>query len=250
MANPFRKSQPGGRFNARNVIFGLLLLGVVIIAIGLGAGLHHGHSTSSSSSSASTTSGTATTTSGPANPVKTATTAQFLGNVTSENSNSVRDGGWQGQIGSTYINTYADTVPCTNRSRTNCYGLIASNTASTPGDDPESYVDVSVTGYNSVQFCPVVKGENISTWAIWLSAVVETGTDTGIVFFTRIHRAKLPQTIMGGGVATVTFNGSTPICTRTTGESSSSHAPKLLGRKANTLCSTMVGCTSRRAILW
>ena len=93
------------------------ILVIVVLIVGLYFGLHHHYNNSGDSlpSSPSTPptpnhrNGTSTT-SNTTSPVKLATTPAFLGNVTSNNTPDVRDCGWAGNIGDSWIITYAGKV--------------------------------------------------------------------------------------------------------------------------------------------
>lgn len=175
---------------------------------------------SSSSSTVSSTTGTVATTSSystaiPTNPVKLASTPSFLGNVTSNNTPDVRDGGWMGNIGDDWIITYADTVPC-QKYQVGCAGLESSNSASLATNNPDSYSDIEVTNSgHATYFCPVIGDEAADLIAIWLSNVAEVNSTAGIVNYIRLERNNTAdEYVLGTGVASIDISGSKPVCTR------------------------------------
>jgi len=157
----------------------------------------------------------------PTNPVKLLGVPKFLGNVTSSNTGDIRDLGYQGSIGKTFINTYGDTIPCSSYQK-GCYGLGAPNSASvvTAEDDVLQYTDLKLgpQGKHATIFCPLSAAYNeTNAWGLGLTNVVDTGKNRGVVFFVRNDRTKNGSGIVGSGVAHISIdkrNGTNITCTR------------------------------------
>ena len=175
--------------------------------------------TATSTSFISSTSTIATPIPSPAqtgvNPVTLAGIPKFLGNVSSSNTPDIRDLGFMGNIGSTYIMTFGDTIPCIAW-QDQCVDLEAPNSAGiiTSSDNDTQFTDVNVDSAGHAEiFCPMVDGEPPS-FGLGLSNVVETSDEQGIVFFTRDNRSTLAGQIVGSGVAFVNITSGKPVCTR------------------------------------
>lgn len=257
----FRDKAGRLRWKRTLIIAASVVLAIVVLGIGLGYGLKK-HNNSSSSSSSGTGTGstpinnstdlcaTINTTSTSTNPVKLASTPVFLGNVTSNNTNDVRDTGWQGNIGSDWIITFADTVPCKGADHYKCAGLEASNSAALATSNPDDYEDIKVgTTDHAEQFIPRFANESVSGIALWPSAVLEIGTNMGIVYYTRLNRSDASDLFVEGtGCATVDTSGARPIATRKTGNIPSI-SPQQNRKELNISSnSSMVG--HRRTIFW
>jgi len=120
-----------------------------------------------------------------------------------------------GNIGSTYIMSFGDTIPCI-AFQDQCVDLEAPNSAGivTSSDNDTQYTDVNVDGAGHAEiFCPMVDGEPPS-FGLGLSNVVETSDEQGIVFFTRDNRSTPAGEIVGSGVAFINITSGKPVCTR------------------------------------
>ncbi|KAK9372339.1 uncharacterized protein V1513DRAFT_427659 [Lipomyces chichibuensis] len=140
----------------------------------------------------------------------------FLGHIHSTTTYCIRDNGFNGSIGNITLLTYGDTLYRDSNYSNKFRGIVANSVAQATSN-PLQVVDVLLNSKGwPQQFCPFnsVWNESITTDAIGVTNIVETGSGTGIVFFLKNHRAGGIDRIIGAGVATVTMSGNVPSCTR------------------------------------
>jgi hypothetical protein len=140
--------------------------------------------------------------------------AVLLGNQTSGNDDGTyRDGGWEGQIGTTFFQLYADTQNCdVNDAATNCQGLtFRPNTIALSTPDPEIVTDY-VTPFPAT-FCD----PNTPGYRIHPTNIVSLSSTTGVVWYSNIstdNTVDINGASVGSGVATISWSGSgSPTCT-------------------------------------
>ncbi|KAK9357846.1 hypothetical protein V1504DRAFT_463026 [Lipomyces starkeyi] len=149
-------------------------------------------------------------------PIVSVSADTFLGDVHSITTYCIRDNGFNGQIGNIALITYGDTL-YRDSSYSNVFRGMVSNSVAQATSNPLQVVDVLLNSNGwPQQFCPVNPqwGEDIAVDAIGISNIVETGTNTGILFFLKNHRPGGINNYIGCGVATVTLNLNVPSCTR------------------------------------
>ncbi|KAJ7691016.1 hypothetical protein B0H17DRAFT_1201362 [Mycena rosella] len=156
----------------------------------------------------------------PSNPVKIAKT-EFLGYRNASNDQSVRDLGYMGNIGSTYILTFGDGVGTTNaktRTDSGCAFITARDGAGLPGSDPLSYADVNLRKDlcggvpQMARFCPELSGETDSS-GLGITNIVGLN-DTYGALWTLPQQCGSSCVSQGAGLAVVTMKAGTPVCTR------------------------------------
>jgi hypothetical protein len=151
--------------------------------------------------------------------------AERLGNVTSSNTENIRDLGFSGTIGNVSINSYGDTLICGDGSAKDRYYqtqpcvLLDANSAAYATDDPQVITDFNLSADGNAQmFCDYFPDESpASSYGMGITNVVaEPGSDTqGILYFLKNYRPTGVDQIVGAGVAVVDVSGEYPSCTRT-----------------------------------
>lgn len=148
--------------------------------------------------------------------------AEFLGNVTSSNTQNIRDLGFAGTIGKVSINTYGDTLTCGDGkepdriAQKNCMVLHA-NSAAYSTDDPKFITDFNLDkNGNSQIFCGYFPHETPEMdYGMGITNVVPTSDTAGVLYFLKNHRPGGNNDIVGAGVAVVDVSGPFPTCKRT-----------------------------------
>lgn len=152
-------------------------------------------------------------------------TSEFLGNVTSTNTENIRDLGFSGTVGSLNINTYGDTLICGDGSAHDRYyqtppcNLLHANSAAYAEPDPRNITDFNLdTDGNAQIFCGYFADETPEgNYGMGLTNVIaQPGSSTqGILYFLKNYRPNAMDMIVGAGVAVVDVSGPYPTCTRT-----------------------------------
>ncbi|KAK0128101.1 hypothetical protein ONS95_000086 [Cadophora gregata] len=150
---------------------------------------------------------------------------EFLGNVTSTNTEDIRDLGFSGTVGSVNINTYGDTLICGDGSAHDRYYqtppclLLHANSAAYARSDPRYITDFNLDRNGNAQiFCGYFDDETPeSSYGMGLTNVIALpGSSTkGILYFLKNFRPNGKDMIVGAGVAVVDVSGSYPTCRRT-----------------------------------
>jgi len=155
----------------------------------------------------------ANTVRGVANPISVLS-AVLLGNQTSSNApGTYRDGGWQGQIGTTFFQLYADTQHCdVNNAGSTCEGLtFRPNTIALSTSNPQVVTDYT-TPFPST-FCD----PGVANYRIHPTTIVSLSSTTGVVWYSNISSdttLDINGASIGSGVAIVSYSGSgPPTCT-------------------------------------
>lgn len=150
---------------------------------------------------------------GASNPISVQS-AVILGNQTSGNDPATyRDGGWEGQVGSTYFQVYADTLHCAdaNNAASACdLSTFRENTVALSSSNPQVVTDF-VSPYPAT-LCASSK----SGYRLHLTNIIPLTSTTGFVFYSNIS-SDTSQDIdgaeVGSGVAIITYSGSgSPTC--------------------------------------
>ncbi|CAL3972297.1 unnamed protein product [Diplocarpon coronariae] len=152
-------------------------------------------------------------------------TSERLGNVTSSNTENIRDLGFSGTIGNVTLNTYGDTLTCGSGSAWDRYfqspscALLHANSAAFAGPDPMNITDFNLdeTG-NSRIFCGYFPDETPeSSYGMGITNVIALpGSDTeGALYFLKNYRPAGVDMIVGAGLALVNISGAYPTCQRT-----------------------------------
>lgn len=150
--------------------------------------------------------------------------AVFLGNITSTNTEDIRDLGFAGAIGKVSINTYGDTLICGDGSAHDRYyqtspcNLLAANGAAYSTPNPLDITDFNLNGANAQMFCNYNSAEvPHSDYGMGLTNVIAMpgSTTKGALYFLKNHRPGGKDNIVGGGLAIVDVSGKYPTCTRT-----------------------------------
>ncbi|KAI9718823.1 MAG: hypothetical protein M1828_006585 [Chrysothrix sp. TS-e1954] len=142
-----------------------------------------------------------------------------LGFLDSTNApDTVRDLGFAGHIGSTYLLSFGDNVVCTaDHPQKGCEaGVVAANSV---GIDlhPKSFRDFDLTSGHPQQFCKYLDSldEYPTGSGLELSAIQEDQTGAaGFVYWQGTNRGSRPSKLTGAGFATVDISGAYPVCTR------------------------------------
>ena len=160
-----------------------------------------------------------------AQPSFTVTSAVINGNITSTNTEDIRDLGFSGIIGTTPLNVYGDTIICGNGSEYDRYyqvppfPIYGANSAAFPSKtNKQSITDFNLNSVGSAQqFCPFNSMEvPNSDYGMGITNVVATSSTEGILYFLKNYRPNPAfNDIIGAGVAVVDISGSYPTCTRT-----------------------------------
>ena len=149
----------------------------------------------------------------PSNPVRVESTPSFLGNVTSTNTDAVRDLGYQGKVNNVWVNTFGDTVPCTQTTpQVGCIGLVSSNSAGIMSSTTR-YEDIGNIGQSAAQFCPFIEGEARGS-GLGITNIIPITKNKSILYTYAINRANLPFSPPGAGIAVVTLEHGVPVCRR------------------------------------
>jgi len=151
--------------------------------------------------------------------------AELLGNVTSSNTENIRDLGFAGTIGKVTINSYGDTLICGDGSAEDRYyqtqpcNLLEANSAAYATDNPQIITDFNLSADGNAQmFCDYFSYETpASSYGMGITnAIAQPGSDTqGVLYFLKNSRPTGTDNIVGAGVAVVDVSGDYPTCTRT-----------------------------------
>jgi len=152
-------------------------------------------------------------------------TSEFLGNVTSTNTENIRDLGFSGTVGNVNINTYGDTLICGDGSAHDRYyqappcNLLHANSAAYAEPDPRNITDFNIDADGNAQiFCGYFADEAPEeNYGMGLTNVIaQPGSSThGILYFLKNYRPNAMDMIVGAGVAVVDVSGPYPTCRRT-----------------------------------
>ena len=156
-------------------------------------------------------------------------TAEFLGNVTSSNTENIRDLGFSGCIGDVCLGSYGDTLICGDGSEHDRYyqtqpcNLLHANSATIATSNPLSMDDFNLdANHNAQMFCgylpgEIGPGETESDYGMGITNVIPlpNSNTQGILYFLKDHRPNMKDNIVGGGIAIVDVSGAYPTCTRT-----------------------------------
>ena len=159
----------------------------------------------------------------------TIASTEFLGNVTSTNTEDIRDLGFVGCVGNTCLNSYGDTLICGDGSAEDRYyqtppcNLLHANSAALETSNPVNVTDFNLDANDNAQiFCGYLPGEinsgqTESDYGMGITNVVAMpdSTTQGILYFLKNYRPGGNNDIIGAGIAIVNISGSYPICTRT-----------------------------------
>lgn len=164
-------------------------------------------------------------TSSPLAKRATVTATEFLGNITSTNTEDIRDLGFAGSVGDVYLNSYGDTLICGNGTEEDRYYqtppcvLLSANSAAYSTDDPLQITDFNLDGSNAGIFCGYFDDETPETdYGMGITNVIAmpNSTTQGILYFLKNYRPNhVDDDIVGGGVAIVDVSGEFPTCERT-----------------------------------
>jgi hypothetical protein len=159
-----------------------------------------------------------------AQPSITVTSAVINGNITSTNTQDIRDLGFSGIIGSTTLNVYGDTLLCGNGSEYDRiyqvppYTIYGANSAAIPSTTNKLLItDFKLNSVGSAQqFCPF-NSEEVpnSDYGMGITNVIATSDTQGILYFLKNYRPNGNNDIIGAGIATVDITGAYPTCNRT-----------------------------------
>lgn len=141
--------------------------------------------------------------------------AVLLGNQTSGNDPATyRDGGWEGNIGSTYFQVYADTLHCAdpNNAASACdSSTFRQNSVALSTSNPQVVTDFASPDPGTLCSSPT------SGYRLHLTNIIPLTTTTGFAFYANISSdtsADIDGAEVGSGIATITYSGSgTPTCT-------------------------------------
>jgi hypothetical protein len=142
--------------------------------------------------------------------------AEIIGNHTSGNDvGTYRDGGWQGQIGDTYFQVYADTLHCTgaiDSTSSNC-----ENSAFRPNSLALSTEDPLVVTDFATPLPATLCESPVSGYRLHLTDMISLSNTTGVVFYSNISNDRaidLDGAEIGSGIGIVTYkgSGSVPTC--------------------------------------
>lgn len=163
-------------------------------------------------------------------------TCEFLGNVTSTNTENIRDLGFSGTVGAVNLNTYGDTLICGHGSAHDryyqtppCY-LLHANSAAYAQPDPRNITDFNLDGHGNAQiFCGYFADET-PEWKYGMgltNVIAQPGSSThGILYFLKNYRPHGMDMIVGAGVAVVDVSGAYPTCRRTSKHMWNSNEPQ------------------------
>ncbi|KAJ9133853.1 hypothetical protein NKR23_g10465 [Pleurostoma richardsiae] len=155
---------------------------------------------------------------------------EFLGNVTSTNTEDIRDLGFAGCVGRTCLGSYGDTLVCGDGSAEDRYYqtqpcvLLHANSAAYATDIPLSITDFNLDADGNAQmFCgylpgEIAPGETEAQYGMGITNVIAIpGSDTqGVLYFLKNHRPDtVHDDIVGAGIAIVDVSGPYPTCQRT-----------------------------------
>jgi hypothetical protein len=146
---------------------------------------------------------------------------QPLGEVLSTNAELIRDLGFSGRIGDTWINSYGDVLICGDGSRedrekqSNPW-ILVSNCAALGTEDPTRVVDINLApGRRAQMFCPLLPDElPACDYAVGITNVIPTSDTTGVMYFLKNYRQGGINTMVGAGVAVVDITGKFPTARR------------------------------------
>ena len=155
----------------------------------------------------------------------TVQSAVLIGNVTSSNTEDIRDLGFSGTIGSVSINSYGDTLICGDGSAEDRYyqtqpcNLLEANSAAYSTEDPTVITDFNLAPDGNAQiFCGYFPDETPSVSGMGITNVITKpgSTTQGILYFLKDYRPSIDiNHIVGAGVAVVDVSGDYPTCKRT-----------------------------------
>ena len=172
------------------------------------------------------------------NPIRVAS-ADYVGARLSDNTQTIRDLGWVGQVGKAlirpyiavtkltsqkgemWITTFGDGVGCTNATQQEncgCAFITGRDGAGVLDDDPLSYHDVNVrtdlcSGTPQMAaFCPKL-GDEDDTAGLGLTNIAAVNATHGILVTRPTFNGGNGST-PGAGIAVVDISSGTPVCTR------------------------------------
>ena len=159
----------------------------------------------------------------------TVASVDFLGNVTSTNTENIRDLGFAGCVGSVCLNSYGDTLICGDGSAEDRYyqtppcTLLEANSVAYETDNPTSVTDFNLDSSGNAQmFCGYLPGEigpgqTANDYGMGITNVLAmpNSATQGILYFLKNYRPNGNNDIVGAGVAIVNVSGPYPTCTRT-----------------------------------
>ncbi|RDW85326.1 hypothetical protein BP6252_02916 [Coleophoma cylindrospora] len=161
---------------------------------------------------------------GPVEPVTgkgPVASVQFLGEVLSTNSEHIRDLGFSGHIGNTYINSYGDVLICGDgsaeaRRKQSSPSILASNCGAYATGDPTRITDFNLTPNRHAQmFCPNVPSEIPPyDYGVGITNIIPISDTKGVMYFLKNYRQGGINRMVGAGVAVVDITGSYPTCHR------------------------------------
>lgn len=148
-------------------------------------------------------------------------TVQLLGEVLSTNAELIRDLGFTGRIGDTWINSYGDVLICGDGSRAAREKqekpfILASNCGALATDDPTRVVDFNMgPGKRARMFCPLLPHEQPACdYAVGITNVIPVSETTGVMYFLKNYRQGGINRMVGAGVAVVDITGEFPTARR------------------------------------
>jgi hypothetical protein len=149
-----------------------------------------------------------------------------LGEVLSVNAELIRDLGFSGRIGETWINSYGDVLICGDGSRQaretqSKPWILASNCGAIGTEDPCKVIDFNLApGKRAQMFCPLFENEKPACdYAVGITNVIpvsERKDETkGVMYFLKNYRQGGINRMVGAGVAVVDISGEFPTAKRT-----------------------------------
>lgn len=144
----------------------------------------------------------------------TVASANYMCDVHSKNTNTVRDLGYVGKIGDNVVHTYGDTLNGPGSSF-----WMTSDSSALGTNSPCQVMDAALDPPpHPAQFVPIEDkwGETNTADAMGGTNVIPTSDSTGALFFLKNHRPiGGDQYIVGAGIADVDMAGDVPSATRT-----------------------------------
>lgn len=144
----------------------------------------------------------------------------------SVNAELIRDLGFSGRIGETWINSYGDVLICGDGSRQaretqSKPWILASNCGAIGTEDPCKVIDFNLApGKRAQMFCPLFENEKPACdYAVGITNVIpvsERKDETkGVMYFLKNYRQGGINRMVGAGVAVVDISGEFPTAKRT-----------------------------------
>ncbi|KAK4500772.1 hypothetical protein PRZ48_008962 [Zasmidium cellare] len=169
-----------------------------------------------------------------ANPVATATPGQFIGYRNASNTQSLRDLGFMGRLGNTWILSFGDQLGTLKRDNYDpntgngaCQTLTGRDGGGIQSDDPLAYADINTTTiFGNCQnvpqagyWCPLVKGDQDNEGLGITNVVDINGTHGAIWTLPTLQPGCSTPCPAGAGLAVVSFDGQgIPRCSRPFGK--------------------------------